>query len=58
MALVTAVYKSSNFVILKFYPNIYFSDTAACKGLHLYDLFPLCDVLNTGVCELLTYLQR
>jgi len=43
MAPVTAVYYSSNFVILKFYPNIYFSDTEACHGLHL---FPLCDMMN------------
>jgi len=33
---------TSNFVILKFYPNIYFSDTEVCQGLHL---FPLCDVM-------------
>jgi len=29
-------------VILKFYPNIYFSDTEAGQGLHL---FPLCDLI-------------
>ena len=42
MAPETAVYQSSNFVILKFYRKVYFSDTQACQGLHL---FPLCDVM-------------
>ena len=30
MALETAVYQNSNFVILKFYRKVYFSDTEAC----------------------------
>ena len=42
MAPETAVYYSSNFVILKFHRKVYFSDTEACQGLHL---FPLCDVM-------------
>jgi len=42
MAPETAVHLSSNFVILKFYRKVYFSDTEACQGLHL---FPLCDVM-------------
>jgi len=42
MAPETAVYSSSNFVILKFYRKDYFSDrpTEACQGLRL---LPLCD---------------
>ena len=43
MAKETAVYQSSNFVILKFYRKVYFSVTEACEGLHL---FPLCDVMT------------
>ena len=31
-------------MILKFYRKVYFSDTEACQGLHL---FPLCDVMTT-----------
>ena len=30
-------------MILKFYRKVYFSDTEACQGLHL---FPLCDVMR------------
>ena len=42
VALCCRVYQTSNFVILKFYSNVYFSDTEACQGL---DLFPIwCDV--------------
>ena len=44
MAPGTAVYYSSNFVILKFYRKVYFSHTEACQGLHL---FPLCAVMNS-----------
>jgi len=33
----TAVYYS-NFVISKFYREVYFSDTEACQGLHLFPL--------------------
>ena len=28
--------QSSNFVILKFYRKVYFSDTEACQGLHMF----------------------
>ena len=38
MAPETAVYYSSNFVILKFYRKVYFSGTEACQGLHLFRL--------------------
>jgi len=38
--------RSIFFVILKFYPNIYSSDTEACQGLHL---LPLCDVMGCDV---------
>jgi len=43
MAPETALYQSSNFVILKFYRKVYFSDTKACQGQHL---FVLCDVME------------
>jgi len=43
MALETTVYWSSNYVILKFYRKVYFSDIEACQGLHL---FPLRDVMS------------
>jgi len=42
MAPKTAVYLSSNFVILKFYRKVYFSDTEARQSLHL---LPLYDVM-------------
>jgi len=49
MAPETAVYYSSNFVILKFHRKVYFSDTEACQGLHL---FPVYDVMFARACGL------
>ena len=50
MAPETAVYYSSNFVILKFYHKVYFSDTEAWQGLHLFPLCDHCDVMWLVVC--------
>jgi len=43
-------------VILKFYRKVYFSDTEACQGMHLFPLYVICDVMNCAQFAAIVFL--